>query len=154
MKVIGKKSISQVLKIALQLIGILGCLIFLFLPWVLQEYIRIVHIGMDSVTYYAQLILLYVSGVPALVIIYQFIKLFDSLEKETPFIKENAKHLKIASYSSFLISIEYLVGLMAFTSVFAIIISAVFMIAGLGLAILSELFVQAVNYKEENDLTI
>ena len=49
---------------------------------------------------------------------------------------------------------NYLFGIYIFKSIFALIIVGIFPIAYLGLYILSELFKQAVQFKEENDLTI
>ena len=80
--------------------------------------------------------------------------MFDTLKQNNPFVVENVKHLKICSIWSFLISIEYIIGAFVTKSVFSIIVIGVFIIAWLGLYILSELLKQAIEYKEENELTI
>jgi len=151
MKIVGKMSLSSVIKICLQLVFVLGILIILFLPFLLKWYILYIN---PHLSYYPALILLYISGVPALVIVREFIEMFKTLKEENPFIMSNVKHLKIVSICSLIIAIEYLGGLFIITSVFAIIMVGVFIIAWLGLYILSELLKQAVKYKEENELTI
>ena len=98
--------------------------------------------------------LLYASGVPALVIVNRFIHIFDTLKLSTPFIKKNVIDLKTISICSLIIAIEYVIGLIIIKSIFAMVVIGVFVIACLGLYILSELLKQAIEYKEENDLTI
>lgn len=94
-------------------------------------------------------------------VVYQFIKLFRSLKEEKPFVEENAKALQVSSICSAIIATFYLplcvlsileqeITLIVFTST----IFLIFVVAWIGLAILSLLFKQAVEYKKENDLTI
>lgn len=153
MKVTGENSISKYIKIALICIFIFGCAVILFLPVVVKYYIEFLRLDLAQY-YWSCLALLYLSGVPMLIIVYEFIKLFGSLAKNTPFIIENAGHLKVASICSGIICIEYIFGIYIFKSIFTLIIVGIFLIAYLGLYILSELFKQAVQFKEENDLTI
>lgn len=152
MKVTGKNSISSIIKLILELLLIIGSIVFITLPILLRLYIQYIN---PTLTYYPSLILLYSSGIPAIIIVHQFIKLFGSLKEDNPFINSNVKALKITSVCSVIISIEYLIGIFTVTnSIFAIIIIGVFIIAWLGLYILAELLQKAIEYKEENDLTI
>ena len=153
MKITGESSISKYIKIALISVFIFGCGVVLFLPIIVKYYIEFLRLDLLEY-YFSCLTLLYFSGIPMLVIVYEFILIFGSLAKNTPFIMENAKHLKIASICSGIICIEYVFGIYVFKSIFALVIVGIFLIAYLGLYILSELFKQAVEFKEENDLTI
>lgn len=153
MKITGKRSISNYIKIILQLIFIFGIIVVAFLPVIVKYYIQILRLDLLEF-YFPCLILLYVSGLPMLVIVKQFIYLFNTLSINTPFIKENVTHLKIASTCSAIIALEYFIGIYVFQSIFTFIIVGIFLIAWIGLYILSELFQQAVEFKEENDLTI
>lgn len=152
MKILGKNSISNYIKICLQLVFIGGTLILITLPFLLNYYLQLFNLPTDI--YPPTLTLLYVSGIPALIIIYQFIKLFESLKDANPFVTKNSNYLKTSSFCSLIIAIEYFISIFIFKSVFTIIIMMIFIIAWIGLYILSELFKQAINYKEENDLTI
>lgn len=153
MKVLGEKSISKWLKIALQLLLVFGILVYLFLPWVVNIYSNMVHA--DFGIFYGWILgILYISGIPAIRMVYIFIQLFDSLKNNKPFQKENVTYLKRVSICSVMIAVIYCLGSFFFQSIFTIIIAGIFFIAWLGLYILAELFEQAVAYKEENDLTI
>ncbi len=152
MKILGKNSISNYIRICLQLVFIGGTLILITLPFLLNYYLQLFNLPTDI--YPPTLTLLYVSGIPALIIIYQFIKLFESLKDANPFVTNNSNYLKTSSFCSLIIAIEYFISIFIFKSVFTIIIMMIFIIAWIGLYILSELFKQAINYKEENDLTI
>lgn len=153
MKITGKNSISNYIKILLQIIFTFGILVIIFLPWVVKYYIQFLRLDLQEY-YLSCLGLLYLSGIPMLIIVWKFIRLFDSLKRNQPFIMENAGHLKIASWCCGIISIEYIIGIYVFHSIFTLIITGIFLIAWIGLYILSELFKQAVEFKEENDLTI
>lgn len=53
-------------------------------------------------------IFIYFTGFPALMVVYQFIKLFRSLKEEKPFVEENAKALQVSSICSAIIATFYL----------------------------------------------
>lgn len=151
MKIVGKASLANVIKICLQIVFGIGILVIILLPFLLKWYTLYIN---PQLSYYPALILLYISGVPALVIVREFIIMFKTLKDENPFVMSNVKHLKIVSICSLIIAVEYFLGLFIITSVFAIVVVGVFVIAWLGLYILSELLKQAIQYKEENELTI
>jgi len=151
MKITGKNSLSDFIEIFSKIIFIIGILVIITLPYLLKLYVEIFNPVLD---YTAALVILYVSGVPALIIVYEFIKIFDTLKQDNPFVMENVRYLKVISICSLIISIEYIIGLFFIVSVFEIILIGVFTIAWLGGYILSELLRKAIEYKEENELTI
>lgn len=151
MKVTGKNSLSNFIKISLQIVFILGIIVIILLPLWLKLYCKYVN---QTLVYIPSLILLYLSGIPGLIIVREFIKMFNTLKENNPFIFKNVKHLKVCSTYSFIITIEYIVGIFITKSVFSIVVVGVFTVAWLGLYILSELLKQAIEYKEENELTI
>jgi len=153
MKVTGKKSLSNFIKIVLEILGMAGIAILIFLPWILNYYINAFRLDLENL-YGPCLILLYASAIPMLIIVWQAIKLFDLLKQNTPFVMENVRYLKIASLCSAIIFTEYLIGIFFFRSVFILLVICIFLVAWIGLYIMSELFKQAVEFKEENDLTI
>lgn len=151
MKITGKNSISTIIGMCIKLIFVLGSIITITLPFLLKKYVEIFN---PVLNYNAALIILYVSSIPALIIVYQFIKIFGTLSKDDPFIMENVKSLKMISICSIIIAIEHMIGIFFIVSVFEIILIAVFIIAWLGGYILAELLRKAIEYKEENELTI
>ena len=152
MKVLGKSSISSLVNLLLKVIFVLGVIVIICLPKLLDWYVS--YFPADHVIYYPMLIVLYLSGIMALFAVFGLIKLFETLKKNTPFITENVKHLKAISICCLIIAIIYLVGIFVFQSAFVVVIFIMFTIASLAFLILAELFKQAVEYKEENDLTI
>ena len=151
MKVTGKNSLSNFIQICLKIIFVVGIGIYLTLPFLLSKYVELFNPVLD---YIPALIILYASGIPALIIVYEFIRIFKTLKLDNPFTIENVEYLKIISVCSLIISIEYIIGMFFIVSIFEIILIAVFIIVWLGGYILSELLRKAIEYKEENDLTI
>lgn len=151
MKVTGKKSLSNFIEIGLKIIFVVGIIIYLTLPILLNKYVEIFN---PILNYTAALVVLYISGIPALIIIYAFIKMFETLKNDNPFVRENVTYLKIVSVCSLLISIIYIIGMFFIVSIFEIVAIAIFIIAFLGTYVLAELLRRAIEYKEENDLTI
>ena len=151
MKVTGKNSLSNFIEICLKIIFVIGIIIYITLPFLLSKYVELFNPVLD---YIPALVILYVSGIPALIIVFKFIKIFNTLKQDNPFTMENVKHLKVISICSLIISIEYIIGMFFIVSIFEIILIAVFIIVWLGGYILSELLRKAIDYKEENELTI
>ena len=151
MKVTGKNSLSNFIEICLKIIFVLGIIIYIMLPLLMKKYVEWFNPVFD---YIPALVILYVSGIPALIIVFKFIKIFNTLKLDNPFTMENVKHLKIISICSLIISIEYIIGMFFIVSIFEIILIAVFIIVWIGGYILSELLRKAIEYKEENELTI
>lgn len=151
MKITGKNSVSNFIEICLKIIFVMGLIIYLALPFLLSKYVEWFN---PVLKYIPALVILYVSGIPALIIVFKFIKIFNTLKLDNPFIMENVKNLKAISICSLIISIEYIIGMFFIVSIFEIILIAVFIITWLGSYILSELLRKAIEYKEENELTI
>ena len=97
-------------------------------------------------------------------IIYQFIKLFKSLEDDKPFTLNNVIILKRTSILSLIMSIMWILDLVFMITIMKntyinyiiviLFLSVLFFGVSIALYILKELIYQATKYKEENDLTI
>ena len=99
-------------------------------------------------------IIFFVAGVFALVIVWELRTIFKTVIKEDPFVRENVRSLKRMGVSSFCIAFMMLTRLLFVITPAALVLVAVFAIAGLFSLVLSQVFDQAVTYKQENDLTI
>ena len=162
MKVLGKKSLSTIIKIFLWVLFTV-CLIVVILGGVIliKDFTFF-----KSTNTLKTLIILYLSSWPASVLISQFIGIFKSLENNNVFDKNNLKRLKISYISSIIMWIMYLINSvilflnnenenwMIIYMLLTYIITLVFLIFGVGLIVLSEIYKRAIKYKEENDLTI
>ena len=104
--------------------------------------------------YYQQLIIFFIAGILAVLIIGELRKLFRSVLKDDCFVRENVVSLKRMGTYSLLISLLCVIrACIHFTLAIAVVI-LVFIIAGLFSKVLSSVFDKAVTYKLENDLTI
>ena len=162
MKILGKKSLSSIIKIFLWILLII-CLLVVLIGGivVIKEFS---YFNTDNIL--RSLIILYLSSIPASILIIQFIGIFKSLENSKVFENQNVKRLKTSYITSITMGIMYLVNsIMLFLSraeenweivymFLMYVVTLVFLIFGVGLIVLSEIYKKAIKYKEENDLTI
>lgn len=153
MKVLDEKGLSGILKRVLELIMLGGALIIAFLPVLLKRYLSSLYLGTDE-EYWFLLPFLYITGFLAMVILYNLRRILKTLGRKSPFIEDNVKSLKHIAYSAFAVAFLYILKIIFFNSFLTIILTMVFVIAGLFCIVLAEVFHQAVIVKEENDLTI
>jgi hypothetical protein len=99
-------------------------------------------------------IIFMIAGAFALILLWELRHIFKSVLNENPFITQNVRSLKHMGVCSFLISAAMAVRLLFVVTPAALVLVAVFLIAGLFSLVLSLVFEQAVSYKIENDLTI
>lgn len=110
------------------------------------------------------MIIVYPNGCLMIAIAYQFLKMFDSLEKNKPFTIENVCILRKTGYLSFSMSILWILDLLlmvfgirnTYVNYILVLLFLFVLFLGVGIALwtLSLLLHQATEYKEENDLTI
>ena len=105
--------------------------------------------------YYLPLTVLYMaSGVLCLMIIRQLQHMFDTVLADDAFVDANTVSLKKMARYSFLISLLSAMRLPFSPTPATVFIIIVFFIAGLFSIVLCQVFAKAVQYKQENDLTI
>lgn len=154
MNISGKNSISGILKILLQICFVGGIAFLILLPIVLLSIGK--HIN-------AFMYVLYPNGICFLVFVKQFVDLFNLLKENKPFCNTTVKKLSIAGKAAGIIAIilgiETIFDIIVIKGemMFALILGFIcilFLGVSIALYILSELFRQAKEYKEENDLTV
>ena len=155
MKLTGENGLGDLLKVFLQICFYLGVVILLILPFILKSFG--LNIG-------ASAFIIYPNGIVLLMIVYEFIKLFDSLKNNEPFCENNVKILRKTGIIAFsgawlwIIDLLYEVILAKSSNIIFIIAMLFLFILYIGVSIalymLSELFKQATEYKNENELTI
>ncbi len=94
------------------------------------------------------------SGVFAVLIIYELRKMFRTVLADNCFVSENVVSLRKMGTYSFFIAVITCCRLFLYLTPAVLVVILVFVIAGLFSKVLSGVFEKAVNYKEENDLTI
>ncbi len=155
MKIVGKNGIGSILKFILQISMVIGILFLISMYWIVRK------VNLEFNWFIA---CIYPCGISFLVLIYQFIGLFNSLKESNPFCKENPKRMSIGMISSIVTCIFILIALLLsilvynqYTLELKVALTFIFILffgVSIALYILKELFIEAINYKEENELTI
>lgn len=171
MKILGEKSLSSKVIIGLNILFAIISFIDVFVLTLIAKSIRdvIINVNLQENTFNLNLFsMIIVTGIIALFIIYQFIKIFENLKRNILFSTDNSKRLNKISISCFIISAIYLIisiliiilikdiiaDLISYILAFSIMLMIIFAVSGIGIKILNEIYKKAIEYKEENDLTI
>lgn len=155
MKYSGKSSLASFMKIFIFILQLTAIAALIGLPKFLGIYLNWINsVFYSKILYYALVFILYVSGILSILILQQLKKLFLTLENSNPFIRENVTSLKKMGVYAFSVGGIYLFKIFFLNSFMTIIVVFIFFIAGIFCLVLSDLFNQAILYKEENDLTI
>lgn len=104
--------------------------------------------------YEESVIIYFVLGISALVLIRELRKIFRTVLNGNCFVMENVVSLKKMGNWSFFIALMSVVRSIVYWTVAMDVVVLVFVIAGLFSKVLAMVFEEAVRYKEENDLTI
>lgn len=104
--------------------------------------------------YEANVIIYFVLGVAAVVLIRELRKIFNTVLAEDCFVIENVVSLRKMGNWSFFIALMSAVRCIVFVTIAMGVVILVFGIAGLFSKVLAFVFEEAVRYKEENALTI
>ncbi len=153
MKILDEKGLSGILKHFLELVMVGGAVIIILLPILLKRYLSFLYLGTEE-RYWFLLPFLYITGILAMIILFDIRHIFNTLGRRNPFMMDNVKSFKRIAAASLAIAFMYGLKIIFFNSFLTIILAMVFVIAGLFCIIIAEVFHQAVMVKEENDLTI
>ena len=144
--------LTKVTKLILDIMYVLGIPVCLSLPITFKLYGQI---NSYFSRYYVQLIILFfLSGVFAILIIGELRKMFKTVLNGDCFVTENVTSLRKMGTYSFCIAIITVIRLFLYITPGVLVVVLVFLIAGLFSKVLSEEFDKAVTYKLENDFTI
>ncbi|MBR5800407.1 MAG: DUF2975 domain-containing protein [Lachnospiraceae bacterium] len=110
-------------------------------------------------TYFAENVLelsliFILSGIFAVLIIYELRKMFRTVLADDCFVSENVVSLRKMGTYSFFIAVITCCRMFLYLTPAVLVVILVFVIAGLFSKVLAGVFEKAINYKEENDLTI
>ena len=164
MKYYGKSSLSSLLKLMLDGLIIVGFIVYLL---ILRKSLVVQGINLLSFENITTCILFVLGGFALLCIMYYLRRIMNSLVKANPFVWENVESLKVVAISCFIISGCYVLNFFInnqYLNFKLIEIDAkgihtdiefiIFFFAGCFTLILSKVFKQAIEVKEENDFTI
>ena len=104
---------------------------------------------------YAEIVMIYfVLGIAAIVIIRELRKIFATVIAEDCFVRGNVVSLTKMSKWSLFIVVMSIVRSIVYLTIAMLVVILVFIIAGMFSRVLAFVFEEAINYKEENELTI
>ena len=170
MKILGKNSLSAGVKVGLKVI----LAIVIILESALIAFSIITKANIIEEPKNIILYLFMVTAIPAVIVVYNFIKIFKTFEEDDAFNRKNIKRLKII-WASFIIAgilfiaisilFKFLIGddlledlyirtYAQLSSMFIAFIGLIFVVLGIGIIMLLEIYKEAIRHKEENDLTI
>lgn len=147
-----KDKLTLFTKFLLDVMFYAGIVVIVTLPLSIKFYGRYNSYFADN--YYSLCVILFLSGIFAILIIRQLRKMFSTVIADDCFIRENVTSLERMSIYSFFIAVITACRLFIYLSPSVLIVILVFVIAGLFSKVLAGVFDKAVTYKQENDLTI
>ncbi len=145
-------SLEKWVKIMLDFMYYSGCVVCIALPIIFRYMGK--WYSVFETNYAEMCILFFAAGVLSVLIIGELRKMFCTVLEQNCFVKENVKSLKKMGRYSIAIAVVTAIRLFYTITPSTVIIIVIFFIAGLFSFVLSKVFEQAVDYKEENDLTI
>ena len=145
--------IKKLTKLILDIMFFTGIIVLLTLPIWLR--FAGTHYSKDiEIHYLAMLIVFAVSGLNGLLIVNELRKMMKTVLEANCFVEDNVKSLRRMARYSLVISIFFFIKVLLVPTPATLIIILVFFIAALFSVVLSCVFQEAVNYRDENDLTI
>lgn len=147
-----KKVLTMATKYLLDFMFYAGILVTATLP------ISVKFIGQvlpQLIEHYEETVIIYfVLGISACVLIRELRRIFRTVLAENCFVHENVVSLQKMGNWSFFIALMSVVRSIVYATPAMAVVILVFVIAGLFSKVLSYVFQEAVQYKEENDLTV
>ncbi len=151
-----KQNITKWTKYLLDFMFYCGILVTVTLPFSLKGIMKYLpEIGKHYADHYEETVIIYfVLGVAAVVLIRELRKIFKTVLEENCFVQENVVSLRKMGNWSFFIAGMSMVRNIVWMTIAMLVVVLVFVIAGLFSKVLALVFEEAVRFKEENDLTI
>ncbi len=147
-----KLDLTRWTKLLLDFMFYSGIVVTVTLPFVLKFIAK--YYEPIAGSYKETVIIYFVLGIAALVLINELRKIFKTVLAEDCFVEENVRSLRKMGNWSFFIAVMSVVRSIVYVTIAMGVVILVFVIAGLFSKVLAMVFEEAVRYKEENDLTI
>lgn len=147
-----KKSLTVWTKYLLDFMFYAGIAVTATLPFTVKIVVKMLPY---MVGHYEETVIIYfVLGVSAVVLLRELRKIFRTVLEENCFVRENVASLQKMGNWSFFIALMSVVRSVVYMTIAMAVVIFVFIIAGLFSKVLAYVFEEAVYYKEENDLTV
>ena len=147
-----KKDLTIWTKFLLDFMFFAGIAVTVSLPWSVKLVGRQLPYMVEH--YEETVIIYFVLGISALKLLWELRKIFRTVLAEDCFVRENVVSLRKMGSWSFFIALMSMVRSIVYMTIAMGVVILVFIIAGLFSKVLAYVFEEAVQFKEENDLTI
>ena len=146
---------SRILRAVLYIIFAAGVLATVTMPFMIDTYMRVLYDAYSIRDGYRTFIAVFlmVAGTLGLFIIFELIVMLRTMLKN-PFVKRNVRSLNIIGITAFIAAALFFAKCFLYVTFLTLIFGICLVILGLFSFTLANLFNKAVEYKEENDLTI
>ena len=146
------KYLATATKYLLDFMFYAGILVTVTLPFSVK---KIGEFLPQLIEHYEETVIIYfVLGVSACVLLRELRRIFKTVLNENCFVQENVVSLNKMGNWSFFIALMSVVRSIVYMTIAMLVVILVFIIAGLFSKVLANVFREAVQYKEENDLTV
>lgn len=147
-----KQELTKWTKVLLDFMFWAGIAVTVTLPFSVRLFVKWVP---SVAEHYEEIVIIYfVLGILALALLRELRKIFRTVLDRNCFVAENVESLRRMGNISFFIAVLSIVRSIVYVTVAMLVIILVFLIAGLFSKVLALVFEEAIQYKEENDLTV
>ena len=153
MKLVGKKGLSGALEILMWVLFFAAIALTAALPFIIKWMMQF----NNNPTFWEPryYVTLGASGVMSLLMLWQARKILHNANNGTVFSEPTVRHLRTLGFEMLFLALFYVVMLFFGMVKFSVgVIALVFALSGMMVLVFSGLFKQAVDYKQENDMTI
>ncbi|HBT64143.1 MAG TPA: hypothetical protein DEB10_05730 [Ruminococcaceae bacterium] len=153
MKFLGKSWLSLFIEYTLSMLMLVALGLTITLPWSIPA-VTLHYPGEPRLWYEKYLVVLLISGVMAILILWQARAILHIINKGNPFVCEMVRRLRIIGIECLILAAFYFISVFIVTKFFMVVVFVTFSVVGLILFVFAQLFEQAIAFKEENDMTI
>ena len=147
-----RQELTKWTKVLLDFMFWAGIAVTVTLPFSVRLFVKWVP---SVAEHYEEIVIIYfVLGILALALLRELRKIFRTVLDRNCFVAENVESLRRMGNISFFIAVLSIVRSIVYVTVAMLVIILVFLIAGLFSKVLALVFEEAIQYKEENDLTV
>ncbi len=153
MTLIGKKRLTGALEVAVWVLMALTVAVIVVLPWIIDWMMQFNQ--NEEFWRPRYLVTLITSGVLALLMQWQLRGVLHNANADKIFSHNTVMRLRVLGGECLTMAAFYVVMLMCGMTKFSVVLVALmFLLAGLFLLVFGEFFLKAIEYKQENDMTI
>ena len=153
MTILGENGLSRWIEYALNFLMGLALVLTLTLRWSIPAVTR--HSpGEEGLWFEKYFVVLFLSGIMAMLILWQARGIMHIINKGDPFVPEMVRRLRVIGVECLVLAAFYFLSVFVVTRFFMVGVFVTFSVVGLILFVFAQIFRQAIAFKEENDMTI